>query len=174
LEHTDAVLIHPKIGTKKTGDYRDHVILKAYRALLQNYYRDQAAMSIFGAKMRYMGPREAVFDAIVRKNHGCTHFIVGRDHAGVGDYYDEFAAQKIFDEFGSLGIEPMFYDYAFYCQQCQDTVSEKICPHDTEDHITPSGTKIRNMLADGETPPKEMMRPEVANTIKEIDQPLVE
>jgi sulfate adenylyltransferase len=173
LEHVDAILIHPKIGAKKTGDYRDEVILKAYRSLLQNYYRDQAAMSIFGAKMRYMGPREAVFDAIVRKNHGCTHFIVGRDHAGVGDYYDEFAAQDIFDEFGSIGIDPLFYDYAFFCKECEDTVSEKICPHDSEDHVTPSGTKIRNMLSDGETPPREMMRPEVAQTIKTFDQPLV-
>jgi len=174
LEHVDAILIHPKIGAKKTGDYRDDVILTAYRSLLQNYYRDQAAMSIFTAKMRYMGPREAVFDAIVRKNHGCTHFIVGRDHAGVGDYYDEFAAQEIFSEFGSLGIEPMFYDYAFFCRKCEDTVSETICPHDNDQHVTPSGTKIRNMLANGENPPKEMMRPEVAETIKQFDQPLVE
>lgn len=174
LEHVDAILVHPKIGTKKAGDYRDEVILEAYRSLMDNYYRDQAAMSIFTAKMRYMGPREAVFDAIVRKNHGCTHFIVGRDHAGVGDYYDEFAAQQIFDEFGSIGIEPMFYDYAFFCRECMDTVSEKICPHDPEDRVTPSGTKIRNMLADGDTPPAEMMRPEVAETIKSFDQPLVQ
>ncbi len=174
LEHVDGILIHPKIGTKKAGDYRDEVILTAYRSLLQEYYRDQAAMSIFTAKMRYMGPREAVFDAIVRKNHGCTHFIVGRDHAGVGDYYDEFAAQQIFDEFGSIGIEPMFYDYAFFCNKCMDTVSETICPHDDEERVTPSGTKIRTMLADGETPPDKMMRPEVAETITNFEKPLVE
>ncbi|MDY6771290.1 MAG: sulfate adenylyltransferase, partial [Candidatus Nanohaloarchaea archaeon] len=174
LEHVDAILIHPKIGAKKEGDYRDEVILEAYRSLMENYYRDQAAMSIFTAKMRYMGPREAVFDAIVRKNHGCTHFIVGRDHAGVGDYYDEFASQEIFDEFGSIGIEPMFYDYAFFCRKCNDTVSETICPHGSDERVTPSGTKIRNMLQDGETPSDKLMRPEVADTITGFDQPLVE
>ena len=174
LEQVDAILIHPKIGSKKAGDYRDEVILDAYRSLIKHYYRGRAAMSIFAAKMRYMGPREAVFDAIVRKNYGCTHFIVGRDHAGVGDYYDEFAAQNIFDEFGSIGVEPLFYDYAFYCNECQDTVSEKICPHGADARITPSGTKIRNMLADQETPPAEMMRPEVAKTVQEYEHPFVE
>ncbi|MFB6192795.1 MAG: sulfate adenylyltransferase [Candidatus Nanohaloarchaea archaeon] len=173
MEHVDAVLVHPKIGAKKSGDYRDEVILSAYRTLLQEYYPDHSAMSIFTAKMRYMGPREAVFDAIVRKNHGCTHFIVGRDHAGVGDYYGDYEAQEIFDDIGRIGIEPMFYDYAFYCEKCQDTVSEKTCPHGEEHHITPSGTKIRNMLSNGETPSKEMMRPEVAETITDFDQPLV-
>ncbi|MFB6204006.1 MAG: sulfate adenylyltransferase [Candidatus Nanohaloarchaea archaeon] len=173
MEHVDAVLVHPKIGAKKSGDYRDEVILEAYQSLLQEYYPDHSAMSIFTAKMRYMGPREAVFDAIVRKNHGCTHFIVGRDHAGVGDYYGEYDAQKIFDEVGEVGIEPMFYDYAFYCEKCHDTVSEKTCPHGDEHHVTPSGTKIRNMLSDGETPPEEMMRPEVAKTVQSFDQPLV-
>ena len=172
LEHVDGILIHPKIGAKKVGDYRDQVILDAYETLMDNYYRDQAVMSIFSAKMRYMGPREAVFDAIVRKNHGCTHFIVGRDHAGVGDYYGEFEAQEIFDKIGEIGIEPMFYDYAFYCTRCKDTVSEKVCPHE-EARVTPSGTKIRGMLEEGETPPEEMMRPEVAETIKKFDQPLV-
>lgn len=174
LEQVDAILIHPKIGSKKPGDYRDEVILKSYRSLLQNYYHDKAAMSIFAAKMRYMGPREAVFDAIVRKNYGCTHFIVGRDHAGVGDYYDEFASQEIFDEFGTIGVEPMFYDYAFYCRECEDTVSEKICPHGADARVTPSGTKIRGMLADNDTPPTEMMRPEVAETIQTFEQPFVE
>lgn len=172
LEHVDGILIHPKIGAKKKGDYRDEVILEAYESLMDNYFRDQAAMSIFTSKMRYMGPREAVFDAIVRKNHGCTHFIVGRDHAGVGDYYDEFAAQEIFSQFGSLGIQPMFYDYAFYCNECEDTVSETICPHD-EGRVTPSGTKIRGMLENGETPSKKLMRPEVAETIKKFEDPLV-
>ncbi|MFB6207747.1 MAG: sulfate adenylyltransferase [Candidatus Nanohaloarchaea archaeon] len=173
MEHVDAVLVHPKIGAKKTGDYRDEVILKAYRSLIQNYYPGHSAMSIFTAKMRYMGPREAVFDAIVRKNHGCTHFIVGRDHAGVGDYYGDYEAQEIFDEIGAIGIEPMFYDYAFYCRKCQDTVSEKTCPHGQEHHVTPSGTKIRNMLSEGKTPPEEMMRPEVAETVTSFEEPLV-
>lgn len=173
LEHVDGILVHPKIGAKKEGDYKDDVILSAYRTLLQEYYPDHSAMSIFTAKMRYMGPREAVFDAIVRKNHGCTHFIVGRDHAGVGDYYGDYEAQEIFDEIGRVGIEPMFYDYAFYCKKCNDTVSEKTCPHGQEEHVTPSGTKIRGMLSDGETPPEEMMRPEVAETVKKFDEPLV-
>lgn len=173
LEHVNGILIHPKIGAKKEGDYRDRVILDAYESLMENYYRDQAVMSIFTAKMRYMGPREAVFDAIVRKNHGCTHFIVGRDHAGVGDFYGEFEAHEIFEKIGEVGIEPMFYDYAFYCTRCKDTVSEKICPHEGE-RVTPSGTKIRRMLDRGETPPEEMMRPEVAETIKQFENPLVE
>ncbi|MFB6204074.1 MAG: sulfate adenylyltransferase [Candidatus Nanohaloarchaea archaeon] len=173
MEHVDSVLVHPKIGAKKSGDYRDEVILEAYRSLIQNYYPEHSAMSIFTSKMRYMGPREAVFDAIVRKNHGCTHFIVGRDHAGVGDYYGDYEAQAIFDEIGAIGIEPMFYDYAFYCRKCDDTVSEKTCPHGQEHHVTPSGTKIRNMLSEGKTPPPEMMRPEVAETVKDFDQPLV-
>lgn len=174
LENVDAILIHPKIGRKKIGDYKDKVIIDAYKELMKEYYlKDNAALSTLPTKMRYMGPREAVFDILVRKNQGCTHFIVGRDHAGVGDYYGEFEAQEIFDQFPDIGIEPMFYDYAFYCKKCQGMVSDRTCPHSMEQRIAPSGTKIRGMIKDGEKPPRELMRPEVAEKIIEFDQPFV-
>jgi sulfate adenylyltransferase len=131
-------------------------------------------LSMFKSRMWYAGPREAVFDAIVRKNHGCTHFIVGRDHAGVGDYYGDFEAQRLFDTVGEVGIEPIYYHYAFYCKVCDGVVSEKICPHGENDHIEPSGTKLRKMLSAGERPPEELMRPEVFEMILTLDELLIE
>lgn len=174
LENIDGILIHPKIGKKKKGDFTDKAIMKAYEELMDEYYLEhKAVLSTFPTKMRYMGPREAVFDALVRKNHGCTHFIVGRDHAGVGDYYGEFEAQEIFDEFPDIEIEPLSYDYAFYCEKCHGMVSDRTCPHGSDERIAPSGTKIRGMLRDGEKPPKELMRPEVAQTIINMDEPFI-
>ena len=174
LEGADGLLIHPKIGRKKKGDFRDEVILSTYRVLIKEYFpRNRVVLSILPAEMRYMGPREAVFDAVVRKNYGCTHFIVGRDHAGVGNFYDSFAAHKIFSEIDGIGIEPLFFDFAFYCSKCGGMVSGKTCPHSQTDRVNPSGTKIRSFLEAGELPPTEMMRPEVAQTILQSDDPFV-
>lgn len=174
LENVDGILIHPKIGRKKVGDYKDEVIIESYKELMREYYlQDNAVLSTLPTKMRYMGPREAVFDILIRKNQGCTHFIVGRDHAGVGDFYGEFEAQEIFDEFPDIQIEPIFYDYAFYCKKCLGMVTDHTCPHGSDQRMAPSGTKIRGMIRDGKTPPKELMRPEVAQKIMEFDQPFV-
>jgi len=175
LEHVDGLFVQPKIGEKKPGDYTNDAILDGYESLIEHYYPpDFVALSTFNSRMWYAGPREAVFDSIVRKNYGCTHFIVGRDHAGVGDYYGDFEAQQLFDSIGSVGIEPLYYHYAFYCTVCDGIVSEKICPHDPEDRMEPSGTKLRGMLAEGEAPPPELMRPEVAETVLEQDGVFVE
>lgn len=175
LEHIDGLLIQPKIGEKKPGDYTNKAILKGYESLIENYYPDgSVALSIFKSRMMYAGPREAVFDSIVRKNHGCTHFIIGRDHAGVGNYYGDFGAQQLFDAVGDIGVEPLFYHYAFYCARCDGIVSEKICPHDSEHHMEPSGTELRKELSAGERPPPELMRPEVAETILNIDKVFIE
>lgn len=166
LEHVDGLLIHPKIGEKKSGDYTNKAILRGYESLIENYYPTKSiALSIFKSRMMYAGPREAVFDSIVRKNYGCTHFIIGRDHAGVGNYYGDFEAQELFDAIGNVGIEPLYYHYAFYCTRCDGVVSEKICPHDSDHHMEPSGTKLRSTLSKGERPPSELMRPEVAETV---------
>ncbi|SDJ34581.1 sulfate adenylyltransferase [Halovenus aranensis] len=171
LEHVDGLLIQPKIGEKKPGDYTNNAILNGYEALIEGYYpTDSVALSIFKSRMMYAGPREAVFDSIVRKNYGCTHFIIGRDHAGVGNYYGDFEAQRLFDGIGNVGIEPLYYHYAFYCTECDGIVSEKICPHDSECHIEPSGTELRKLLSDGERPSPELMRPEVADAVLSTDE----
>lgn len=175
LTFVDGVFINPVIGKKKKGDFRDEVILEAYDALIKNYYlKDRAVISILPFEMRYAGPREAIFHSIVRKNFGCTHFIVGRDHAGVGDFYPPYAAQDIFDEFPDLGIIPLFFKAFYYCKKCGSVVNEKTCPHGEEHCIKFSGTKIRNMLIKGQHPPKEMMRPEVVNIILRSGNPFVE
>jgi sulfate adenylyltransferase len=175
LEHVDGLLIQPKIGEKKPGDYTNDAILQGYNALIQNYYpTGSVVLSMFKSRMWYAGPREAVFDSIVRKNFGCTHFIVGRDHAGVGNYYGDFEAQRLFEAIGDVGIEPLYYNYAFYCKKCDGIVSEKICPHDSDQHMEPSGTKLRGMLSEGEVPAPELMRPEVAETILTLDEVFME
>lgn len=171
LEHVDCLFIHPKIGEKKPGDYTNKAILRGYESLIENYYPTKSiVLSIFKSQMMYAGPREAVFDSIVRKNYGCTHFIIGRDHAGVGNYYGDFEAQQLFDAIGNVGIEPLYYHYAFYCTKCDGIVSEKICPHDSDHHMEPSGTELRNTLSEGKRPPSELMRPEVAETVLNIDE----
>ena len=175
LTFVDGVFINPVIGRKKRGDFRDEVILEAYNVLIEHYYlKDRAVMSILPFEMRYAGPREAVFHAIVRKNFGCTHFIVGRDHAGVGDFYPPYAAQDIFDEFPDLGIIPLFFKTFYYCKKCGGVVNEKICPHGEEQHVKFSGTRIRELLRRGQRPPREMMRPEVVDVILRSGNPFVE
>jgi len=175
LTFVDGLFINPVIGRKKRGDFRDEVILEAYKTLIDRFYpRGSVVMSIVRYAMRYAGPREAIHHAIMRKNFGATHFIVGRDHAGVGNYYGRYEAQEIFREFPDLGITPLFFREFFYCRGCGGMSNEKICPHDRESRIYISGTRIRESLSRGVVPPPEMMRREVAETILSFDDPFVE
>jgi len=175
LTFTDGIFVNPVIGRKKKGDFKDEVILASYEELIRHYYlKERAVMAILQMEMRYAGPREAIFHAIVRKNFGCTHIIIGRDHAGVGNYYHPYAAQDIFEEFPDLGIAPLFFRSFYHCRKCRSVVNEKICPHPASEHIQFSGTKIRDMLVKGEIPPPELMRPEVAEVIMRYKDPFVE
>ncbi|MFW6047838.1 MAG: sulfate adenylyltransferase [Candidatus Natronoplasma sp.] len=175
LTFVDGIFINPIIGEKKQGDYRDEVILDAYKTLMDGYYlRDRAVMSILEAEMRYAGPKEAVFHAIMRKNFGCTHFIVGRDHAGVGDYYGPYEAQEIFDDFPDLNINPVFFKSFTYCSKCGGAVDGHICPHGEKYRENFSGTKMRKMFKEGNKPPENMMRPEVAETVMKHENKFVE
>ena len=174
LTFTDGLLVHPLVGWKKPGDYRDEVIIKAYEALIANYYpRDVVVLAVLRMNMHYAGPREAVHHAIVRKNFGATHFIVGRDHAGVGSYYGPYEAWDLFREFPDLGITPLFIREAFYCRKCGGMATEKTCPHGEEYRVRISGTKLRAMLSRGEVPPPYMMRPEVAKVVISHPDPFV-
>ncbi len=175
LTFVDGIFINPVIGKKKKGDFKDEVILESYQALIDHYYlKERSVLVTLLTEMRYAGPKEAIFHAIMRKNYGCTHFIVGRDHAGVGNYYGHFEAQEIFDDFPDIGIVPLFFRSFSYCTKCGSVVNEKICPHTSEFHINFSGTKIREMLISGKHPPAEQMRPEVADIILQYDNPFVE
>lgn len=175
LTFADGLFINPVIGKKKKGDFTDEAILATYQALIDHYYlKERSVMAILQYEMRYAGPREAVHHAIMRKNFGCTHFIVGRDHAGVGDFYHPFAAQEIFQEFPDLGIVPVFFNTFSYCTRCGGVVNEKICPHGKEDQVGFSGTRMRELISEGKVPPPEMLRPEVAEVLLSIGDPFVE
>jgi sulfate adenylyltransferase len=175
LTMMDGLFINPVMGKKKKGDFRDEVILDSYNVLLKNYFpADRAVMSVLTYEMHYAGPKEAVLHAIMRQNFGCTHFIVGRDHAGVGDYYGPFDAHRVFDDYPDLKIEPVFFKSFFRCNKCASIANDKTCPH-TDDYIVNfAGRAIRQTLVEGGEPSPDVMRPEVAKEILKHENPFVD
>jgi len=176
LAITDGLMIQPVIGRKKPGDFKDEAILQAYDAIIAQYFvPERTVLNILLTEMRYAGPREAIHHAIMRQNYGCTHIVIGRDHAGVGKYYHPEAAIEIFRDFPDLQIQPLtIHGDFFHCFRCGQLASERTCPHPADEHIAFSGTEIRRLLGEGRTPPPQIMRPEVFAVLRTFDHPFVE
>ncbi len=171
----DGLFINPLIGKKKIGDFKDDVILNSYTVLIDNYYpKSRIIFSTLHTEMKYAGPREAIHHAIMRQNFGCSHIIIGRDHAGVGNYYSPFAAHDIFEDYPELEIEPIFFPAFYFCKKCQCYVNERTCPHDLDYREELSGTKMRKMFSSGELPPSHLMRPEISKVILSYPRPFVD
>ena len=175
LNTHDGLFVNPLIGKKKSGDYKDEVIVSSYETLIKYYYpQNRCHLATLHTEMRYAGPKEAIHHSIMRKNFGCTNIIIGRDHAGVGSYYDPFAAHRIFEEYPDIGIEPIFFPAFFYCRKCLSFASERNCPHGKEFQEQLSGTKLRQMILQKQSPSEYMIRPEVFKVLMGWDNPFVD
>ncbi len=177
LRQVDGLFVQPVIGWKKTGDFLDDVIIKSYEILVDRYYpKGKVQLGILPLKMRYAGPREAIFHALIRKNYGCTHMIVGRDHAGIGNYYSSFAAQEIFSNFlpEEIGIDIVKFDNFVYCQMCKKFISQSKCSHLDKDKLFLSGTKIRELIKEGQPLPKRLIRKEISDLLLNYPSPFVD
>lgn len=175
LTTRDGLFVNPLIGKKKSGDFTDEVIIKSYEVLIENYYaKNRCNLATLHTEMRYAGPKEAIHHAIMRQNYGCTHIIIGRDHAGVGNYYSPFAAQDIFKDYSDLEITPIFFPAFFYCKKCITFTNERVCPHGVETRDEISGTKLREMIQNGKAPSEFILRPEVSKIIMSHNNPFVD